>query len=79
MKKLIKNILNDVAKNQVNLASESAQDMIVNLIMAGIKEKGWFLDLGTHVPKSIDTAGMPIKKIDKWLTRDIDKEVMIDE
>ena len=79
MKKLIKDVLDEMAKSQVNLASEAAQDMIVNLIMAGIKEKGWFLELGTHKPKSIDTAGMPIKKIDKWLTRDIDKEVMIDE
>ena len=26
-----------------------------------------------------DTAGYPVKKIDKWLTRDIDKAVMIDE
>jgi len=80
MKKLIKDVLDEMAKSQVNLASEAARDMIVNLIMANIKTKGgWFLDLGTHKPKSIDTAGMPIKKIDKWLTRDIDEEVMIDE
>ena len=26
-----------------------------------------------------DTAGYPVKKIDKWLTRDIDKVVTIDE
>ena len=52
--------------------------MIVNLIMAGIKEKGWYLDLGTHNSKPMDTAGMPIKKIDKWLTKDIDEVVMID-
>ena len=49
MKKLIRNILSDVAKSQVNLTSESSREMIVNLIMAGIKSnKGWFLDLGTH-------------------------------
>jgi len=49
MKKLIKNVLKDVASGQVNLASEAAQDMIVNKIMDGIKSnKGWFLDLGTH-------------------------------
>ena len=79
MKKLIRNILSDVAKSQVNLTSESSREMIVNLIMAGIKSnKGWFLDLGTHVPKPMDTAGMPIKKIDKWLRKDIDEVVMID-
>ena len=48
MKKLIKDVLDEMAKSQVNLASEAAQDMIVNLIMAGIKEKGWYLDLGSH-------------------------------
>ena len=48
MKELIKNILKDVASGQVNLESEAARDMIVNLIMAGIKEKGWYLDLGTR-------------------------------
>ena len=85
MKKLIRNILKDVANGQVNLESEAAREMIVNLIMAGIKEKGWYLDLGTHNSKpmdspreSMDTAGMPIEKIDKWLTKDIDEVVMID-
>ena len=78
MKKLIKNILKDVANGQVNLESEAAREMISNLIMAGIKSNGWFLDLGTHHDNKLDTAGMPIKKIDKWLTKDIDEVVMID-
>jgi|LWDU01.1.fsa_nt_gi hypothetical protein len=81
MKKLIKNILNDVSKTQVNLESEAAQDMIVNLIMDGIKSnKGWFLDLGTHgKDKDKDTAGYPIKKINDYLVRDIDEIQMIDQ
>ena len=29
--------------------------------------------------ESIDTAGHPVKKIDKWLTRDIDEAVIHDE
>ena len=79
MKKLIKNILSDVASGQVNLESEATQEMIVNLIMAGIKENGWYLNLGTHHDNKLDTAGMPIEKIDEWLTKDIDEVVMIDE
>ncbi len=48
MKKLIKNILEDVSKGQPNLESEAAREMIANLIIAGIRSgKGWFLDLGT--------------------------------
>ena len=78
MKKLIKNILSDVASGQVNLESEATQEMIVNLIMAGIKENGWYLNLGTHHDNKLDTAGMPIEKIDEWLTKDIDEVVMID-
>ena len=80
MKQLIKNILNDISKTQVNLESEAAQDMITNLIMAGIKSKGWYLNLGkAHHDDNLDTAGYPVKKIDKWLTRDIDEVQMIDE
>jgi hypothetical protein len=49
MKQLINDILKDVASTQVNLESEAAQEMIANLIMAGIRSgKGWFLDLGTR-------------------------------
>ena len=29
--------------------------------------------------ESIDTAGHPVKKIDKWLTRDIDEAVIHEE
>ena len=76
MKQLIKDILEDVAKGQVNLESEAAREMVSNLIMAGIKSNGWFLDLGEK--EELDTAGHPVKKINEWLTRDIDKEVMID-
>jgi len=80
MKQVILDVLEDVAGGQVNLESEAAREMIVNLIMASIKENGWYLDLGkAHHDGKLDTAGMPIEKIDKWLTRDIDKIVMIDE
>ena len=79
MKQVILDVLEDVSHGQVNLKSEAAREMIVNLIMAGIKTKGWYLDLGTHKSNELDTAGHPVKKIDKWLTRDIDEAVMIDE
>jgi len=79
MKQVILDVLEDISQGQVNLKSEAAREMIVNLIMAGIKTKGWYLDLGTHKSNELDTAGHPVKKIDKWLTRDIDEAVMIDE
>ena len=47
MKQLIKDVLEDIAKGQPNLESEAARDMVANLIMVGIKSKGWFLDLGS--------------------------------
>ena len=82
MKKLIKNVLNDVSKTQVNLESEAAQEMIANLIMEGIKSgKGWYLDLGSHGKDkdNLDTAGYPIEKINDYLVRDIDEVKMIDQ
>ena len=79
MKQVILDVLEDVSQGQVNLESEAARDMITNLIMAGIKSKGWYLNLGTHHDDNLDTAGYPVKKIDKWLTRDIDEIQMIDE
>ena len=79
MKQVILDVLEDVASGQVNLQSEAAREMIVNLIMASIKENGWYLDLGSDKSNELDTAGHPVKKIDKWLTRDIDEAVMIDE
>jgi hypothetical protein len=79
MKKLIKNILNDVASGQVNLESKAAQDMIVNLIMDGIKSgKGWYLDLGSHGKDNLDTAGHEIEKINDYLVRDIKSVKTID-
>ena len=74
MKQLIKDILEDVATGQPNLESEAAREMVSNLIMAGIKSNGWFLDLG----EKLDTAGYPIKKISKYLTTNIDEVQMID-
>ena len=80
MKQVILDVLEDVSQGQVNLESEAARDMITNLIMAGIKSKGWYLNLGkAHHDDNLDTAGYPVKKIDKWLTRDIDEVQMIDE
>ena len=81
MKKLIKNILKDVAGGQVNLESEAAREMIVDLIMAGIKSgKGWYLDLGSHGKDkdNLDTAGHEIEKINDYLVRDIKSVKTID-
>ena len=78
MKQLIKDILEDASKGQINLASAAAREVVANLIMAGIKSNGWYLDLGEKEELNsaeLDTAGYPVKKIDEWLTRDIDKAV----
>ena len=80
MKQVILDVLEDVSQGQVNLESEAARDMITNLIMAGIKSKGWYLNLGkAHHDDNLDTAGMPIKKIDKWLSQDIDEAIIHEE
>ena len=51
MKTLIKNVLDDMSKGQVNLESPAAREMIANTIMAAIKsEGGWFLDLIRYRP-----------------------------
>ena len=68
MKKLIKNILNDISKTQVNLESEAAREMIANLIMAGIKSgKGWFLDLGSHDDFPLENEEPLVEDKDSWV------------
>ena len=69
MKQLIKDILKDVAKGQINLASAAAREVVANLIMAGIKSSN----------VELDTMGFPVKKLDSWLTRHINKVVEIDK
>ena len=69
MKQLIKDILEDVSKGQINLASAAAREVVANLIVAGIKSSN----------VELDTAGYPIKKLNSWLTRHINKVVEIDK
>ena len=48
MKQLIKDVLEDISKENINLESEAARSMIANLIIDRIKSPaGWFLDLGS--------------------------------
>ena len=56
MKQLILNVLEDCSTGQINLASSAARETIANLIMASIKSKGWYLNLGTHKSNELDTA-----------------------
>ena len=76
MKQLIKDKLEDVAKGQPNLESDAAREVVANLIVAGIKSSN-IDDKNENV--KLDTAGYPVKKIDEWLTSDIDKAVEIDK
>ena len=76
MKQLIKDILEDISKGQPNLESDAAREVVANLIMAGIKSSN-IDDKNENV--ELDTAGYPIKKLDSWLTRHINKVVEIDK
>ena len=78
MKQVILDVLEDCSVGQINLSSKAARETIANLIMVSIKSNGWYLDLGTHKSNELDTAGHPVKKINEWLTQDIDEAVMID-
>ena len=48
MKQLIMDVLEDMSRGQINLASEAARKTVANTIVAAIKtnKKGWFLDIG---------------------------------
>ena len=76
MKQLIKDILEDVAKGQPNLESDAAREVVANLIVAGIKSSN-IDDKNENV--KLDTAGYPVKKLNSWLTRHINKVVEIDK
>ncbi len=45
MKQVILDVLEDCSAGQINLASSAGRLTITNLIMTGIKTKGWFLNL----------------------------------
>jgi len=49
MKQLIKDVLKDLSKGQVNLSSEAAREMVATTIISVIKasDRGWVLDLST--------------------------------
>ena len=76
MKQLIKDILEDASKGQINLASAAAREVVANLIVAGIKSSN-IDDKNENV--ELDTAGYPIKKLNSWLTLHINKVVEIDK
>ena len=49
MKQLIKDVLEDLSKGQVNLSSDAAREMVATTIISAIKtsDRGWVLDLST--------------------------------
>ena len=48
MKKLIKEVLDDLEHGQINLGSKSAREMIANLISAALKAKGSYKEYTDH-------------------------------
>ena len=72
MKQLILDILKDVSKLQLNLESEAARKMIATKIMDGIKDKSWYLDLGTIDDKKtakeyVKISGISDEEKAKWV------------
>ena len=67
MKQLIKDVLEDLSKGQVNLGSEAAREMVATAIMSAIRtsDKGWFLDLSTLDGKPKLTEDEQ-KYLDSW-------------
>jgi len=48
MKKLIKEVLDDLEHGQINLGSKSAREMVANLISAALKAKGSYKEYTDH-------------------------------
>ena len=69
MKQLIKDVLEDLSKGQVNLSSDAAREMVATTIISAIKtsDRGWVLDLST----------LDGKPTNKWSKTQIAKESWI--
>ena len=67
MKQLIKDVLEDLSKGQVNLGSEAAREMVATAIMSAIRtsDKGWFLDLNPSAKDYVYSGDLKDKSIDK--------------
>ena len=44
MKKIIKDVLNDMSESQINLASEAARETVSSLISVALKTKGCYTE-----------------------------------
>ena len=67
MKQIIKDVLEDLSKGQVNLGSEAAREMVATAIMSAIRtsDKGWFLDLNPSAKDYVYSGDLKDKSIDK--------------
>lgn len=67
MKQLIKDVLEDLSKGQVNLGSEAAREMVATAIMSAIRtsDEGWFLDLNPSAKDYVYSGDLKDKSIDK--------------
>lgn len=67
MKQLIKDVLEDLSKGQVNLGSEAAREMVATAIMSAIRtsDKGWFLDLNPSAKDYVYSGDLKDKSIDE--------------
>ena len=66
-------VLEDMSKGQINLASAAARKTVANTIVAAMKtnKKGWFLDLGDHGKTKLTEEELEIQRYKEYWTCDI--------
>ena len=73
MKQLIKDVLEDMSQDQINLASETARETIATVIISAIRasDKGWYLDLDhSEEREKEDKKILESHKTEEWKVKE---------
>ena len=73
MKQLIKDVLEDMSQDQINLASETARETIATVIISAIRasDKGWYLDLDhSEEREKEDKKILESHKTEEWQVKE---------
>ena len=73
MKQLIKDVLEDMSQDQINLASETARETIATVIISAIRasDKGWYLDLDhSEEREKEDKKILESRKTEEWKVKE---------
>ena len=79
MKKIIKNVLEDLAGSQLNFESESARETIASLLTSTLKSKGCYTeydDSETSDEYNSDTEGMTLHDKGESYLKPMEKEIV---